>query len=58
MAVGGGSLELPGYLEAAVESAARRSMPELWKVCEVRRVRQGELTAALGALRAIGAELV
>jgi hypothetical protein len=33
-------------------------MPELWKVCEVRRVRQGELTAALGALRAIGAELV
>jgi hypothetical protein len=27
-------------------------------VCEVRRVRQGELTAALGALRAIGAELV
>ncbi len=58
VAVGGGSLELPGYLEAAVESAARHSMPELWKVCEVRRVRQGELTAALGALRAIGAELV
>src|SRR5437899_1195490 len=51
-------LDLPGNLEAAVESAARHSMPELWKVCEVRRVRQGELTAALGALRAIGAELV
>ena len=58
VAVGGGSLELPGYLDAALESAASHSMPELWKVCEVRRVRQGELTAALGALRAIGAELV
>jgi glucokinase len=57
VAVGGGTLELPGYLDAALESAKRHSMPELWKVCEVRRVRQGEMTAALGALRAIRAEL-
>ncbi len=57
VAVGGGALELPGYLDAALESAARHSMPELWKACEVRRVREGELTAALGALRAITAEL-
>jgi glucokinase len=57
VAVGGGTLELPAYLDAALESAKRHSMPELWKVCEVRRVRQGEMTAALGALRAISAEL-
>ena len=58
VAVGGGALDLPGYLDAALESARRHSMLELWKACEVRRVREGELTAALGALRAIGAELV
>jgi hypothetical protein len=33
-------------------------MPDLWKACEVRRVHEGELTAALGALRAITAELL
>lgn len=57
VAVGGGALELPGYLEAALESARRHAMPELWRACELRRVRQGEMTAALGALRAITAEL-
>jgi predicted NBD/HSP70 family sugar kinase len=57
VAVGGGALELSGYLEAALASAERHTMPELWAACEVRRVRQGELTAALGALRAIAAEL-
>jgi predicted NBD/HSP70 family sugar kinase len=57
VAVGGGALELTGYLEAALESARRHSMLEMWKACEVRRVRAGELVAALGALRAIGAEL-
>src|SRR5438445_465166 len=51
-------LELPGYLEAARQAAERQSLPELWRACEVRRVRQGELTAALGALRASTAELV
>jgi predicted NBD/HSP70 family sugar kinase len=58
VAVGGGTLELPGYLDAALESAKRHSMPELWKVCEVRRVREGEMVASLGALRAISAELL
>lgn len=58
VAVGGGTLELPGYLDAALESARRHSMPELWKACEVRRVREGEMAAALGALRAISAELL
>ena len=58
VAIGGGALELPGYLDPALESAARHSMRELWRACEIRRVRAGELTAALGALRAIGAELV
>ena len=58
VAVGGGTLELPGYFDAALESARRHAMPELWRVCELRRVREGEMAAALGALRAISAELV
>ena len=58
LALGGGAPELPGYLEAARQAAERQSLPELWRACEVRRVRQGELTAALGALRASTAELV
>ena len=58
LALGGGALELPGYLEAARRAAERHSLPDLWRACEVRRVREGELVAALGALRAITAELV
>src|SRR5207244_1582700 len=58
LALGGGALELPGYLDAALQEAERHSLPDLWRACEVRRVRQGVLAAALRALRAITAELV
>jgi predicted NBD/HSP70 family sugar kinase len=55
VAVGGGLADLPGYLEAALATAARRTLPDLWRACEVRRVRAGELVAALGAARAAAA---
>ena len=58
LALGGGALELPGYLAGALHAAERHSLSDLWRACEVRRVREGELTAALGALRASTAELV
>jgi glucokinase len=52
VALGGGVTDLPGYLEAALATAAERTLPDLWAACTVRRVRAGELVAALGAARA------
>jgi hypothetical protein len=57
VAIGGGLLELAGYLEAALASAERHGLPDLWRVCTVQRVRAGELVAALGAARFAEGEL-
>jgi predicted NBD/HSP70 family sugar kinase len=51
VSLGGGLLDLPGYLEAALAAAHRHALPDLWSACVVRRVRAGELVAALGAAR-------
>lgn len=51
VAIGGGLSELPGYLEAALASAERHTLPDLWRACVLRKVRAGELVAALGAAR-------
>jgi len=51
VSIGGGLSELPGYLEAALASAERHTLPDLWRACRVRKVRAGELVAALGAAR-------
>ncbi len=52
IAIGGGVALLPGYLEAALRSAARHALPDPWGACVVRKVRAGDLVAALGAARA------
>ena len=52
VALGGGVIDLPGYLEAALATAEERALPDLWAACAVRKVRTGELVAALGAARA------
>jgi glucokinase len=52
LAVGGGLIEMPGYLEAALAGAQAHALPELWRACRLRRVRSGDLVAALGAARA------
>jgi predicted NBD/HSP70 family sugar kinase len=52
VAIGGGLTDLPGYLAAALASAEALTLPDLWRACAVRRVRAGELVAALGAARA------
>src|SRR5262249_48317563 len=57
VALGGGLLELPGCLDAALRSAERHTLPELWRACVVHRVREGELVAALGAARFAEGEL-
>jgi hypothetical protein len=45
-------MDLPGYLDAALATAEARTLPDLWAACAVRKVRTGELVAALGAARA------
>jgi len=51
VSIGGGLSELSGYLEAALASAERHTLPDLWRACRVGKVRAGELVAALGAAR-------
>jgi predicted NBD/HSP70 family sugar kinase len=51
VAVGGGLSDLAGYFDAALASAERHTLPDLWRACRVRKVRAGELVAALGAAR-------
>lgn len=52
LVLGGGAFDLPCYREAALKSAERCSMPEPWRVCDVRPVRAGKAVVALGAIRA------
>ena len=56
LAVGGGTSTLPGYFESAVRSAEAHSLPELWRVCTLRRARGGAALVALGAARAAAAD--
>ncbi|MDU9408301.1 ROK family protein [Pseudomonas sp. zfem001] len=52
IALGGGTLALPGYLDAALASAQKASIATLWRACEIRMVRTGHKVVALGAARA------
>ncbi len=51
LVLGGGALDLPGYREAALENAERWSLPDSWRVCDVRPFRAGTEAVALGAAR-------
>jgi predicted NBD/HSP70 family sugar kinase len=51
VSIGGGVADLPRYLDAALASAERHTLSDLWRACRVGRVRAGELVAALGAAR-------
>ena len=52
LALGGGAMDLPGYVEAAERVARQHSIPALWRDCTIARVAAGERVVALGALRA------
>lgn len=52
LAVGGGSLKLKGYWEAALLTAETHAIPSLWSACTVERVKSEDFVAALGAIRA------
>ena len=51
LVLGGGALELPGYREAALETAEQYSLPDPWRVCTMRPARAGEAVVASGAAR-------
>ena len=50
--LGGGTAALPGYLDAALDSAERHALPVAWQCCAVRRARAAENVVALGAAHA------
>lgn len=52
LAVGGGSLKLKGYWEAALLTAETHAIPSLWDACIVERVKSEDFVAVLGAIRA------
>ncbi|RFP97505.1 ROK family protein [Pseudomonas putida] len=52
LAVGGGSLKLKGYWEAALLTAETHAIPSLWNACIVERVKSEDFVAVLGAIRA------
>ena len=49
IALGGGVLALPGYLDAALGSARARTLPSMWDGCVVAPLRDGDQAAAIGA---------
>ena len=52
VAVGGGTLELPGYWDAARATAAQHAIPALWADCTLDTVRSGAHAVVKGAIRA------
>jgi glucokinase len=52
LAVGGGTIELPGYWQAACSSAAQNAIPELWRDCTLVKVKAGAHVVVRGAIRA------
>lgn len=50
--IGGGTIELPGYLESAFITAKQHSLAELWQDCHLSKVKAGKRVVALGAIRA------
>lgn len=50
--IGGGTTELPGYLESAFITAKQHSIYELWQDCHLSKVKAGKRVVALGAIRA------
>ena len=49
IAIGGGVLALPGYLDAALGSARVHTQPAMWAACTIAPLRDGAEAAALGA---------
>lgn len=53
LAIGGGAISLPGYWDAAHDTAVRHSIPELWGACRLYRIRDDPAITARGAVRCV-----
>jgi predicted NBD/HSP70 family sugar kinase len=53
IAIGGGTISLPGYWDNAIETAKDFSLPTLWDYCHLTKVRSGKDVVALGAARSL-----
>jgi glucokinase len=49
--LGGGTLQWRGYLEAAIDSARKYALPDLWAACQIQVSPHGGDLVALGAAR-------
>lgn len=58
LCLGGGTLRIAAYAEAALATAKRHTLPDLWHACTLRPPRSGSQVSALGALRFAGKSLV
>ena len=52
LAVGGGTVDLPGYWDAAYAAAREHTLAQLWADCTLTRVRSGASAVVNGAVRA------
>ena len=57
LALGGGVLRLPGYTEAARESARAHTLRPMWETCALGSLRDGEHAAAVGAALAASSSM-
>jgi predicted NBD/HSP70 family sugar kinase len=57
VALAGGTLRWPGYIQAALETTESLSIPQLWECCTVRESTCGELLVVSGAARAAAMNL-
>jgi predicted NBD/HSP70 family sugar kinase len=58
LALGGGTLSLLGYQDAAYEAAKSFSLPDLWDSCELSMVKSGDAVVALGAARLVKSQKI
>lgn len=56
IAMGGGTLRLPGYWRAMTEAVEKHVIPDLWKPGMLKKVSSGEQIVALGAIKRIPLE--
>lgn len=57
IAVGGGTIELPGYWDCTFETAKQLSMPAPWEACQLKKINNHKVVA-LGALKYSQANIV
>jgi predicted NBD/HSP70 family sugar kinase len=58
IALGGGTIRLPGYWETMINAIEKHVVPAFWKPGMIRKVSDGEQIVALGAIKRLQLELI